>query len=138
MATNYVYMLYSGNKSYTGFTNNPARRLRQHNGIIRGGAKSTRGIHDWRFLTLTSSDWTKQEAMKAEYKFKHPDGKRKVPAFFRGIPGRLNALEEIWKRVPDTMCVRVCPDHLITVQALQVPTHVQIKELDMNEIYLKN
>jgi len=39
-----VYLLKCANNSlYCGITNDMARRLRQHNGEIQGGAKYTRG-----------------------------------------------------------------------------------------------
>lgn len=38
-----VYLLVSGRRTYIGATTNLDRRLRQHNGEIRGGARSTRG-----------------------------------------------------------------------------------------------
>jgi predicted GIY-YIG superfamily endonuclease len=134
MATNYVYVVYSGNRTYTGYTNNPKRRLRQHNGEICGGAKSTRGIQDWKFLSLTSSDWTKQEAMQKEYIFKHPTGKRRVPCCFRGVTGRLNALQEIWPKVTDQLYMRICPDHMQTVLEFTIPANVEIVSLDMNNL----
>lgn len=38
-----VYLLVSGNRTYVGSTTDPIRRLRQHNGDIKGGARATRG-----------------------------------------------------------------------------------------------
>jgi predicted GIY-YIG superfamily endonuclease len=125
----YVYVLYAGNRTYTGYTVNPVRRLRQHNGELVGGAKSTRGRNDWQFLSITSCpDWDSQRALQVEWKYKHPDGKRRVPAKYRGVHGRLSALPEIWTRVPDAgMTVRVCAEHLATVQAMQLPANVTLQ-----------
>ena len=127
----YVYVLYSGRRTYTGYSNNLKRRLRQHNGEIKGGAKSTRDRNDWQFLTTTTCpDWTSQRALQVEYKFKHPNGKRQVPAIYRGPAGRICALAEIWTRVPDLMTTRVCSEYIERVRAMQIPTHVQITGME--------
>ncbi len=49
-----VYLLINTvhNKTYIGITNKPERRIRQHNGEIKGGAKYTTGnkdIGEWKF-----------------------------------------------------------------------------------------
>ena len=132
--TNYVYILYSGNRTYVGFSNNPTRRLRQHNGELVGGAKSTRGRNDWRFMMLLSAaHWDKRRALRIEYKCKHPNGKRRVPACFRGVYGRIAALQEIFQRVQDDdMIMYVCAEHFDTVRALNLPTNVTITQMPNN------
>ena len=41
----FCYLLYipGTNRTYIGATNDPAHRLRQHNGELKGGAKATKG-----------------------------------------------------------------------------------------------
>jgi predicted GIY-YIG superfamily endonuclease len=56
MNNNYIiYLLYNTNSNYTyvGITNNPNRRIRQHNGELAGGAKYTKlkkGEGEWKYF----------------------------------------------------------------------------------------
>lgn len=48
---------HSGRTTYIGYTVDPARRLRQHNGLISGGAAGTRGGRgSWCFLFIVTVD----------------------------------------------------------------------------------
>jgi len=73
----FVYILEreGGRQTYVGFTVNPARRLRQHNGELVGGAKyTTRGDGKWRFAAIITADgnwWTRIAAQQLEYAEKH-------------------------------------------------------------------
>lgn len=61
-----------GNKSYIGYTKTStlAKRLNQHNGILKGGAKSVRG-HFCRHRCIVHGFPTKGAAMSFEYKWKN-------------------------------------------------------------------
>ena len=52
-------------ESYVGFTQDPHRRLRQHNGELKGGAKSTRG-RQWEHLIIWSGFNDKIHALRFE------------------------------------------------------------------------
>lgn len=58
---NYCYLLYipGTNRTYIGATNDPAHRLRQHNGELTGGAKATKG-KQWTqaFYVSGFPDWS--------------------------------------------------------------------------------
>lgn len=56
---------------YVGCTNNPARRLRQHNGEVIGGGRYTSKHRPWIPLALYGPYQTKSEALRAEYALKH-------------------------------------------------------------------
>ena len=54
---------------YTGISTDPARRLRQHNGELTGGAKALRGKGPLQ-LVYQQPMTNRAEASKAEYQFK--------------------------------------------------------------------
>ncbi len=65
-----VYLLINTSNKYTylGITNNSVRRLRQHNGIIKGGARYTnakKGEGEWKYY-LKIHNLTKREALSME------------------------------------------------------------------------
>ncbi len=73
----YCYLLINGGPrygTYKGCTNNIERRLRQHNGEIGGGARSTtRRIecHPWK-LAYTVGPFERRDALRVEWHWKHP------------------------------------------------------------------
>ncbi len=69
-----VYLLRSGNLSYIGMTNDFLKRWKQHNGILRGGAKYTHQRNDWTPLCIIDGFPTKSEAMQCEWKLKRARG----------------------------------------------------------------
>jgi structure-specific endonuclease subunit SLX1 len=70
----YCYILYNTHqpqKTYVGYTTNPNRRLRQHNGIISGGARATKGKGIWAFLAvITSLSFSKHSGLSFEWHLK--------------------------------------------------------------------
>lgn len=102
----YCYILQQKDKpnplNYVGYTVNYNRRLRQHNGIIKGGAFFTKNRGPWEFLVvMTSSSWNNIRAMQTEWLIKHPTRTRKTPKCFYGSLGRINSLVEICQRIPE-------------------------------------
>ena len=92
----YVYLLKcnNNNRTYIGSTNNLSRRIRQHNGEISGGAKSTSG-ESWKFAFYMTGFRDHSEALQAEWRFKRPVGNRNVPRIYSGIEGRFKGLKLI-------------------------------------------
>lgn len=85
------------NLTYNGSTNNPIRRLRQHNEEIVGGAKATHGKEQsWEIYALLSGFENHVNALSCEWRIKHPSGKpgNREPKF-RGVNGRIKSLNEI-------------------------------------------
>lgn len=56
---------------YVGCTTDIERRIRQHNGIIKGGAKYTSKFSNWELKAVYGPYCGRSEAMKAEWCLKH-------------------------------------------------------------------
>jgi predicted GIY-YIG superfamily endonuclease len=56
---------------YVGCTTNVERRVRQHNGLIKGGAKYTSKFSNWKLRAVYGPYYGRSEAMKAEWCLKH-------------------------------------------------------------------
>ena len=70
----YCYILYDklSNKTYVGYTIEPTRRLRQHQGLLKGGAKYTSQKNDWNYLVIVASqEFTHNTALSFEWYVKH-------------------------------------------------------------------
>jgi predicted GIY-YIG superfamily endonuclease len=91
MSEHFVYLLkeVDGYRTYIGYTNNLERRLRMHNGEIKGGAKYTTG-RKWEFILYLSGFPSNIIALQCEWRCKHPYGKKK-----RGKSGDIGRIEGI-------------------------------------------
>ena len=65
-------------KTYIGSTVNINRRIRQHNGIIKGGAKYTRGGLWTYYCVLYNLNYTKNIVLSYEWHLKHIKTKLKT------------------------------------------------------------
>ena len=99
-----VYLLLShcAKRTYVGATTDAARRLRQHNGLLAGGARATRALPPplaavgsteppppkWSLACVVDGFSDKREALRFEWRWKH--AKRRP----RGSPGPPAAQEE--------------------------------------------
>lgn len=85
------YIIRNGRSTYAGVSPDPARRLRQHNGEIRGGAKYTTGRGPgWSHVCLVRGFRNKIEAMQFEWAVKHVP-----PRDAGGIANRLQKLNVV-------------------------------------------
>ena len=73
----YVYVIRStSGRTYVGATTDPKRRLRQHNGEIKGGAKNTRGFRPWELIRVIGPIPNQSKALKEERRVKRLRTKR--------------------------------------------------------------
>ena len=63
--------------TYVGITNNEKRRLRQHNGDLKGGARHTRAYRPWTPYVHVRNFSSKSAALKFEHAVKHKRRTRK-------------------------------------------------------------
>lgn len=83
--------------TYNGSTNDPARRLRQHNEEISGGAKATHGKgQSWEIYVLMTGFQDHINTLSCEWRIKHPTGKpgKRDPKYC-GVAGRVRGLNEV-------------------------------------------
>ena len=82
------YIIQNKQWTYAGVSPTPQRRLRQHNGEIKGGAKYTTSKGPgWKHVCIVSGFRTKIEAMQFEWAVKH-----EAPRNAGGIVNRINKL----------------------------------------------
>jgi predicted GIY-YIG superfamily endonuclease len=96
----FCYILFDNNNNYytyNGYTNNVQRRIRQHNGEIKGGAKYTSKSKWSYFIIIHSEDFTYKTALSFEWHVKYPNNKRPRPNIFNGIKGRLDGIALVLK-----------------------------------------
>ena len=85
--------------TYNGSTNDPYRRLRQHNEEIAGGARYTHGRGGgWEIYALVTGFVDHKNALSCEWRIKHTNGKPgKRPNEHLGMVGRIRGLNEVLK-----------------------------------------
>jgi predicted GIY-YIG superfamily endonuclease len=99
MDNNFVYIIRGINdknkiKYYIGYTNNPIRRIRQHNCELVGGAKATKG-YKWEYCGLIRNFRDNIEGLQIEWRLKHSTRKtgivNKINSFIQYIDLHLKA-----------------------------------------------
>lgn len=82
MHEDYVYIIEGINnnnktKYYIGYTNNPYNRIRQHNRLIKGGAKATAN-YTWKYVGLIFNIEDNIEGLQIEWRLKHATKKYNI------------------------------------------------------------
>ena len=91
----YVYVLLCADNSlYCGITTNLKKRLKQHNGELKGGAKYTRGRGPCRYVYIKKA-MNRSIASKLEYQFKQLSRKNKIDLINQAFPRQLASLDPL-------------------------------------------
>jgi predicted GIY-YIG superfamily endonuclease len=90
------YILKCDNYTYNGCTNNFKRRIRQHNGEIKGGAKCTSRRGPWVPYCIITGFKDNIEALQTEWRIKRVEGRRRARKYC-GPEGRIKGLNQILK-----------------------------------------
>jgi len=72
-----VYILKSENHTYIGMTNDFFKRWKQHNKILKGGAKATSRRDNWSPICIIDGFPSLKEACQCEWKLKRVKGHKK-------------------------------------------------------------
>ena len=106
----YVYWLQSGSRAYIGATVDPARRLRQHNGELAGGAARTRGKGPWRFECVATGFRSWREALQYEWAARYHSRR------CRSVASRRRAFEALGRRERWTSNSPLCSEVPVTLE----------------------
>ena len=136
------YILKCNNYTYNGCTNNFKRRIRQHNGEIKGGARCTSRRGPWQPYCIITGFKDNIEALQTEWRIKKVEGRRRARKYC-GAEGRIKGLNQILKLEQFTSkSQRLIKDMELTIylhkdyQHLleEQPSNIIIKEL--NEYFM--
>lgn len=142
----YCYILFTANpfysnQTYNGSTNDLKRRLRQHNGELVGGAKSTSNKGPWSYLAVFTGFETHKEALSCEWRIKHPTGHRVRPRKYCGIEGRIKSLNLVlgldkWTNNSTGLesgkeyTLYLHDEHIDLIDLNQIKLNIKIKSID--------
>ena len=111
----FFYIIQNGNCTYAGVSPDPVRRLRQHNGEIKGGAKYTLSKGPgWKHVCIVSGFQTKIQSMQFEWAVKH-----QKPRNVGGIDARLKKLNEVMQKERWTSNSPLSADVPLTVEYME-------------------
>jgi len=139
------------NLTYNGSTNDPLRRLRQHNEEISGGAKATHGkAQSWEIYVLLTGFKDHVNALSCEWRIKHPSGKpgQRDPKY-RGPQGRVKSLREVlpleqWTKqctVKNTECtytLYIAQDVAHLLEREHIPPNITVFEVPSIKVLIQN
>ena len=125
----YCYILANDQRTYNGSTNDPRRRLRQHNGELKGGARATsRAGPGWRVIALVAGFPDHVNALQCEWRIKCPSGRPGLrETTWKGPAGRVRGLGHVLGLEKWT--------GQTTIPCGSFPLHVWVEEKYVGDLY---
>lgn len=97
-------------RTYIGISNDFNKRLRQHNGEIKGGARyTTKYKGDWRPAIVVEGFASKSDALKFEWAAKRASDRRTILSGIRSRSNRIRDLAE--EKEGLELRINACPDY---------------------------
>lgn len=101
LGPHYCYIVANSDKdfyTYNGYTNNIVRRLKQHCGILKGGAKyTTRKGPNWNYIAIiecTTSSYN--DSLSFEWSIRFPTSRKPRPKEYNKPEGRIKSLYKVF------------------------------------------
>eukprot|EP00884_Botryococcus_braunii_P015293 jgi/Botrbrau1/2447/Bobra.0226s0006.1 len=121
------YLLISRNekskgRTYIGFTVNPRRRIRQHNGEICSGAWKTKRMRPWEMVLVVYGFPTQVQALQFEWAWQHPE-KSLIVRQVRLVMEMLNL--EPWSMFPLKLQLLSSAFNSLRAGCPELPAHMQ-------------
>uniref|UniRef100_A0A1D1XJG7 Structure-specific endonuclease subunit SLX1 homolog n=1 Tax=Anthurium amnicola TaxID=1678845 RepID=A0A1D1XJG7_9ARAE len=137
--------------TYIGFTINPRRRIRQHNGEIRCGAWRTKCKRPWEMVLCIHGFPSQVSALQFEWAWQHPKESlavRKAAATFRSLSGIENKIRLAYAMLtlPQWESLNITVNYFSTkymrhsAHCPRLPKHMRVRVHAMDELpcYLAN
>eukprot|EP00033_Pygsuia_biforma_P004575 GCRY01005017.1.p1 GENE.GCRY01005017.1~~GCRY01005017.1.p1 ORF type:complete len:293 (-),score=21.84 GCRY01005017.1:291-1169(-) len=139
------------NHTYIGFTVNPVRRLKQHNGMLTNGAKRTSRKRPWEMVMLVFGFPSKIAALQFEFAWQKPDLSKRTKAIASRLKGKcgnaqflkakLMLVHEMlnvppWNRFPLILRWISSSYEQFRSECIQLPPHIEIQNGAIEEIKL--
>ncbi|KAJ3669411.1 hypothetical protein LUZ60_011361 [Juncus effusus] len=137
-------------RSYIGFTVNPRRRIRQHNGDIKCGAQRTKKGRPWEMILCIYGFPSNISALQFEWAWQHPMESlavRKAAANFKSLTGVANKIKlaytmlnlPSWENLNLTMNFFSTKYTKFTAGCPKLPNQMKFKICSMDELpcYIK-
>ncbi|CAK9167013.1 unnamed protein product [Ilex paraguariensis] len=131
--------------TYIGFTVNPRRRIRQHNGEIRSGAGRTKNKRPWEMVLCIYGFPTHVAALQFEWAWQHPVESlavRKAAATFKSLSGLTNKIKlaytmltlPAWQSLKLTFNFFTTKYQKHTAGCPSLPKHMKVQVCSMDEL----